>query len=238
MISKLRIAARSSTPVDIVQQLNFLTFDLIGELCFSSPMGCLSKQSAPSWVRGFFRAIRGRTVLAQVAAIKVLAPLFLVLSGPLMRSGIELFAYGRKKVEERIRNGSNKTDFMGKVLENMDGQDKERGYMTRDEVQATFNVLLIAGSETTATALSGATYLLGHNPSILKQLQDEVRGSVSSGDELTIAKINTMPYLFAVLEETLRIYPPVPIGLQRVAPPEGATICGKFVPGGVCSLSF
>lgn len=45
-------------------------------------------------------------------------------------------------------------------------------------------------------------------------------------------KVNSLPYLLAVLEESLRIYPPVPVALNRVVPPDGASICGRWVPGG------
>ena len=45
--------------------------------------------------------------------------------------------------------------------------------------------------------------------------------------------MNRLPYLLAVLEEALRHYPPVPVALSRVTPPEGASVCGVWVPGDV-----
>lgn len=46
-------------------------------------------------------------------------------------------------------------------------------------------------------------------------------------------KVKSLPYLKACIEESLRLSPPLPRGLERVTPPSGATIVGEFVPGNV-----
>jgi cytochrome P450 len=91
--------------------------------------------------------------------------------------------------------------------------------------------LIVAGSETTATALAGATYLLATNPAVLEKLNDEVRGAFATEDEIDLVSTGQLKYLSAVLEETLRAYPPVPIALPRVTPPGGQQIVGQWVPG-------
>jgi cytochrome P450 len=101
-----------------------------------------------------------------------------------------------------------------------------------EEMVAQGRILLIAGSETTATLLSGMLYFLLKNPSILARLVDEIRTAFSSENEIGIQSVSQLSYLHGVLEESLRMYPPVPNALPRVAPPEGAVVCGRFVPGG------
>jgi cytochrome P450 len=71
------------------------------------------------------------------------------------------------------------------------------------------------------------------NPEALKKLTAEIRGAFKSKDEIDFATVSTLPYLLACLEEALRMYPPVPIGLPRVVPKGGATIAGTFVPENV-----
>jgi cytochrome P450 len=93
--------------------------------------------------------------------------------------------------------------------------------------------LLLAGSETTASTLSGATYLLLSHPEILARLTEEVRSSFNSFDEITITSVNKLTYMLAILNETLRFYPPLSSGMVRVVPTGGATIAGHYVPGGV-----
>ncbi|KAL8905669.1 MAG: hypothetical protein Q9207_002483 [Kuettlingeria erythrocarpa] len=91
--------------------------------------------------------------------------------------------------------------------------------MTRDEMLGTSRVMLIAGSETTATLLGGATYCLLQNPSMMRRAQSEVRGAFTSADDITLRAVSTpglLPYLEAVLQESLRYRPPVPARVPRL----------------------
>lgn len=91
--------------------------------------------------------------------------------------------------------------------------------------------LVMAGSETTATSFCGLTYYLCRTPEVYQKLKDEVRGRFKTADEITIHTA-TFPYLTAIINEVLRIYPPVPIALPRVTPKGGAMVAGVFVPEG------
>jgi cytochrome P450 len=122
------------------------------------------------------------------------------------------------------------------VLEN--NRDDGTG-ITRGEIDATSVILILAGSETTATLLSGAVYLLLRNPDKLAKLRQEIDETFKSADEIKILNVSQMPYLLAVLEESLRVYPPVAVALPRVTPKEGVSVCGHWVPGGVSgSITF
>jgi len=94
-------------------------------------------------------------------------------------------------------------------------------------------ILVLAGSETTSTTLSGATYLLTSHPDTLAKLTNEVRSAFTSADEINITSAGQLPYLRGVLNESLRMFPPVASGLVREVPPGGAQIAGQYVPGGV-----
>jgi cytochrome P450 len=81
------------------------------------------------------------------------------------------------------------------------------------------NGLIIAGSETTATLLSGVTYLLLKNPGCLDKVTGEVRGAFENEDEINFVNASTrLTYMLACLDESFRMYLPVPAGLQRVVP--------------------
>ena len=106
--------------------------------------------------------------------------------------------------------------------------------MSIEEIKATSEVLIIAGSETTATLLSGATFYLLKNPSCLVKAIDEVRQAFSLASDITFATVAArLPYLNACLEETMRMYPPVPLTLSRRTGPEGDIVNGRFVPANV-----
>lgn len=91
----------------------------------------------------------------------------------------------------------------------------------------------IAGSETTATALSCMTYYLLKNPPIMARLQEEVRSAFSRYEEIDSASTIPLKYLKAVAQEAMRIYPPLPFALPRVVPEPGCHVDGQFLPGGV-----
>lgn len=92
----------------------------------------------------------------------------------------------------------------------------------------------IAGSETTATVLSGLSYCLLHYPETYKKLVGEIRSAFNTYEEITGISSDRLPYLKACVEETLRVYPVVPFGLPRLSP--GETVDGVYVPEGVCFL--
>lgn len=94
-------------------------------------------------------------------------------------------------------------------------------------------VLILAGSETTATLLSGSIYLLLIHSDKMERLQREIRSAYKSDDEINITNVNNLPYLLAVLNEALRLYPPVTSNLIREVPSGGREIGEFFVPGGV-----
>lgn len=53
---------------------------------------------------------------------------------------------------------------------------------------------IIAGSETTATLLTGAVFLLLKNPKALQKLKDEIRSAFQSEDQITFSSVEHLPY--------------------------------------------
>ena len=109
--------------------------------------------------------------------------------------------------------------------------------MTIDELASNASTLIIAGSETTATALSAATYFLATTPPALAKLTDEVRSTFATEDEIDLTSVQRLTYMLAVLDETLRLYPPVPSGSPRKISDGGETLAGQFVPPGVSRIA-
>ena len=100
------------------------------------------------------------------------------------------------------------------------------------------NALIVAGSETSATMLSGLHYYLLNNPDAYSKLRKEVRSAFRSVEEIDAKGAAALPYLTACIDETFRIYPPIPIAMPRVTPQGGCTIAGSYVPGGVSCMSI
>lgn len=101
-----------------------------------------------------------------------------------------------------------------------------------DDLIADLDLLIIAGADTTAGVLTNMMYELCEHPEVQEKLLAELKSHFTSGEEITTKAVKSLPYLEAVINETLRLWPPVPAGMQSWLGPEGATLAGEFIPGG------
>ncbi|KAI9794982.1 MAG: Cytochrome P450 monooxygenase orf9 [Peltula sp. TS41687] len=104
----------------------------------------------------------------------------------------------------------------------------ESAEISREEMTAHASTLIIAGGETVYTFLAAVTYYLLATPETYNKLRDEIRGRYNSYDEIDATKAQQLPYLAAVINEGLRIYPPGSQGFPRISP--GAVVDGYYVP--------
>jgi cytochrome P450 len=102
--------------------------------------------------------------------------------------------------------------------------------MTRDEIMKTMGIMIIAGSETSATLLSGAVFYLLKNPKWLLKLQEELRDTFGHESEMTFASLGQLRVMQAVIMETFRLYPSAPTMLPRRTGVQGAMVAGTFIP--------
>jgi cytochrome P450 len=80
--------------------------------------------------------------------------------------------------------------------------------MSYEELEDTCVQITLAGSETTATLLSGIIYYLLKNPPILQKLVEEIRTTFPTEESISMASTRDLKYEFAIIEEVLRIFPP------------------------------
>ncbi|KAF8342996.1 cytochrome P450 [Cantharellus anzutake] len=86
--------------------------------------------------------------------------------------------------------------------------------LTEDEVMAQISTFLFAGNDTTATGISWVMYALCKNSSIQDKLRAEIRAVPN--EHPTYEALSSLPYLDAVIRETLRFQPPIS-GTSRIA---------------------
>ncbi|KAH9913197.1 cytochrome P450 [Amylocystis lapponica] len=117
---------------------------------------------------------------------------------PLLRSALEKKA--AKGAQEKADADDDDATLLSHLVELTDDTQ-----VLRDE---TLNILL-AGRDTTAATLTFAVYKLAQNPHIFARLREEVLSKVGSARPPSYDDIRDMKYLRAVINETLRLYPPV-----------------------------
>jgi len=232
LIDKLRgvLGEEQSPVVDMVRWFNYTTFDLIGDLAFGEPFGCLAENRYHWWVLIILDAVKASSYLKFFWFYPILLPLVTILvPRHLMQKRTDSFNLSVEKVRRRLNSQTTRPDFTSYILKH----SKNGRGLTPSEIDANAAVFVLAGSETTAALLSGCVYyLLRHRDKHLR-LVSEIRGTFDKASDITLSAIAELPYLNAVLSETMRIYPPIPAMLPRVVPKGGACVNGQYVPGGV-----
>ncbi|PHU23669.1 Cytochrome P450 71A6 [Capsicum chinense] len=130
----------------------------------------------------------------------------------------ELDEFLESVIEEHISrnkkegNSTDETkDFVDVLLEIQNG--KETGFpLRRDSLKALILDNFAAGTDTTYTALEWIMTELLRHPRAMEKLQNEVRGLAQ---EVTEDDLENMHYLKAVIKETLRLHPPIPLLVPR-----------------------
>ncbi|OCK84504.1 isotrichodermin C-15 hydroxylase [Lepidopterella palustris CBS 459.81] len=216
--------------IDMVKWYNYTTFDIIADLTFGESLHCLRDKDYHPWVLLSFQAAKAIGIGASIRKYPILERLSKAL---IPKEALEkrktFFDLSTKKVTDRLEKETARPDFMTYILRNQ-GSDEKR--MTRAEIDSNANLFLIAGSETTATMLSGTTYLLLKNSRVMEKLTKEIRGKFKTSSEITIGAVSKLEYLLAVCSEGLRYYPPVPTGFPRVVPAGGENVSGHWIPAG------
>ncbi|PHT27574.1 hypothetical protein CQW23_32824 [Capsicum baccatum] len=88
--------------------------------------------------------------------------------------------------------------------------------LTLEDIKAILMNVLLAGSDTSAAAVVWAMTALIKNPKVMKKVQEEIRRSVGKkGDILNEDDIQNLPYFKAMIKESFRLYPSVPLLIPR-----------------------
>jgi cytochrome P450 len=112
----------------------------------------------------------------------------------------------------------------------LSARDKETGVgMTDREVIDEITTLIIAGHETTASALNWTWYLLGEHPDVEAKLHTEIDANPEVSVP-TLQQMEALPYSNMVIREAMRLYPPVWVVSRKTI--EADTLAGYAVPPG------
>ncbi|OJD32676.1 cytochrome p450 [Diplodia corticola] len=221
--------AKAGVVVDMVRYYNFTTFDIIGDLTFGESFGCLESDDYHALVAGVFASLKSGNLRKALHYWPYLAKAYLAwdkfTKGGKTQGNVIFHNFVATKVDKRLAAETDRPDIITAV----ENQPESRA-LTRAELQTNSELFLIAGSETTATMLSGTTAALLRHPEMMKKLCDEIRGAFNSADEITFERVNHLPYLIAVLTEGMRFYPPVPTGFPRKTAEGGGSVSGHYVP--------
>ena len=213
--------------VNLRNWFNFLTFDVIGDMCLGESFHALESGEYHHWVISIFEGLKFWRILRFGNTYPLLGFIMHGLMATIPAIAKErdsFFKLPSVKVEARMKQGNDRKDIMSfvkslssvgvlaadfplQILRHNNEKDESQN-MSRSEIVDSACILIVGGSETTATILCGATYLLTKHPEVLRKLRKELDEAFEFEEDINLLALGRLPYLQAVIDESLRFYPP------------------------------
>ncbi|KAF8488119.1 cytochrome P450 [Gautieria morchelliformis] len=244
LLSRLDKAAESGSPVDISAFINHYSYDCVSELGFGKRFGFLETGDEHSTIDKLAQATRGVVLMATfssfswVFTIKFTSWLVWKVVGV---KGPSVFReHGSKYVSERqaLKEKEPLVFEEGKdmLYRFMKSKDPATSHpLDTDTLIKNCVTLIVAGSDTTmASMLAFLRYVYSH-PVTLKRLREEMDQAIAAGHltfPVAYAEASRLEFLWACMKEAMRLHPAVAMPLQRVVPPGGRVIGGRFYRAG------
>ncbi|KAF5576016.1 Isotrichodermin C-15 hydroxylase [Fusarium pseudocircinatum] len=227
-VQQAAIHGGGSEGIDMTRWYNWFAFDVIGDLAFGESFNCLKDVKDHFWVSLVFAhssSIIRKDVLRRFPLISKILELYVV-PKEVSSARRNHYLYSAQRVKDRLDLKTDRKDFMSYLL---DAEDED-GLINQDFLTVSASTFVVAGSETTATALAGITYWLLKTPGALEKLVVDLQNRFDSYEDIRPDVVQDIPYLNACIEEGMRLFPPAPQALPRVSP--GATVSDVYVPDG------
>lgn len=220
-------------PRNISEWFDFLTFDITGELVFSVYLQCLSNAKAHPWIQTIMDSLPLGVTVTHLNRFGMVSMLLALVPQSVLAHFNKPSQYARAIVRRRLEMGRTSMLPAKDIFADLLASERHGIQLDTSSLEANAIFLILAGGETVASLLSAAVWLLCTNGGAYEKLQEEIRVKFRSTDSITNDTLSSMTYLTAVINETLRIFPPTPEGIPRIVSSKGGqTIAGHWVPYG------
>ncbi|KAI1647477.1 cytochrome P450 [Daldinia loculata] len=212
---------------------NYLAMDILGDLCFGKAFHMLEKPDNRYALELVSLATTRHLICGTMSAVGKLH-LDKILFRRIATGRAKYMAYSKAQLAERTNLGddSDRRDFFYHLLKARDPETGQ-GFAT-SELWGESNLLIIAGSDTTSTAMAATLFYLVRNQVALQKASQEVRAKFSDVEEICQGPaLNSCTYLRACIDEAMRMSPSVGGILPREVLKGGITIDGESIPEGI-----
>jgi cytochrome P450 len=218
--------------VEIGDWASRATLDIIGVAGLGQDFGALKNPNTElnTTYRTIFAPSRAQQMLGLLSIIinpKIVQALPIKRNSDMVEAQRVIRSVSREIIRQKRaimeKNEKRNVDIISVALES--------GGFTEENLVDQMMTFIAAGHETTSSTLTWAIYELCKNPEIQTRLREEIHANIDSlGDSMDAAKLDNLPYLHAVCNETLRHNAPVPLTLRDAE--NDCTIADVFVPKG------
>ena len=233
------IDRQRGTAVDLYLWYEFFTMDLLSELAFGQCLNTLKAGRPHKYSKLVEESQRFSNLSTFLPFGKkspyVLSWVPLPFIQQLWRARVEYLAFVKDVIEQRfgrdLKNRwdkkSGRQDIIQRFVEARDAETDS--IMDFNELRAESASLMVAGASTGSVTMAWATYYILRHPTIKERLITELK---AIDGPLTYSSLNKIKLLEGILNEVLRMHPPIGVAMPRDVPTGGAEICGIYVPGG------
>ncbi|ETS81741.1 hypothetical protein PFICI_06743 [Pestalotiopsis fici W106-1] len=221
-----QLSKRENTPVNVTDWFNFYSFDVMGDLAWGKSFNMLRDGIKHYFMKSLHADM---TNVGLFSHLIWLFPIFKA-TPILNKENKKFWAWVSQQVNDRKMMKPSQQDVFSSILEHHESQGNPSH---QDELNLVGDAYLIAvaGSDTTAAALTCMFFELSQNQEALQALQKEVDDLYNSTENVDAVALQKLQFMDGVINESLRLHPPVPSGVQRMTPPEGLRIDQTFIPG-------
>eukprot|EP01120_Amphizonella_sp_Union-15-10_P001079 TRINITY_DN1113_c0_g1_i1.p1 TRINITY_DN1113_c0_g1~~TRINITY_DN1113_c0_g1_i1.p1 ORF type:complete len:497 (-),score=74.65 TRINITY_DN1113_c0_g1_i1:42-1532(-) len=210
-------------PIDVYQLFKKLTLDGLGIAAFGESLQSIKRKHGD--VEAIYKGIMD--IFKDFLRMMGIKDLFPLKSNKIVAKYFDDFDdFVFSMIEDRKKNRSDDRKLLLDFL--IDASDEGSGKkLTNVEVKNNVNTFFLAGHETTSSALAMIAYELSRNPEIQDKARKLVIEKVGK-DAPSYDQTNLVPYINAIINETLRLHPPVP-GVTRYTNND-VELNGFFIP--------
>lgn len=222
LVQKLQeVCGESVVEMDVLTMNKKVTLDVIGKTAFNYEFNNVSR-SEPSKLASTFQFLHGE--LSRRMLEEPLNPL--VYSYSLPTPANRKFHAGQRLVRATLRSMIHQKraelakgeaqcheDLLKYIVQTF---DKEFQDNADDEIVDEIVTFLFGGFDTTSIALTYALYEIAKRPEVEAQILQEVAAVLEGRDQVSYEEYGRLRYTQAVLRETLRMYPPVPLTMRSI----------------------
>ncbi|KAK2749200.1 hypothetical protein FQN57_006815 [Myotisia sp. PD_48] len=215
---------------NMAETCNFLTFDVFSDLLLGKTFGMLNSSLNRYIIRGVESSSRRAGIFLQMPSLtKIYADMLLFRDTHVWRGRFFQTVVDISTERLAIKDGRN--DIFQLI---QDAKDPETGQaLPLDELVSECTLLIVAGSDTSSTALAATFFYLAKYPAAYQKLATEVRAAFGSKDSIKGGQtLNSCVYLRACIDEAMRLSPSVGGALWREAQTGGAIVDGVPIPAG------